>query len=117
MIKSITILLLIAALFDVAVQPKLIQPHHITDHPIETTPLCKPHRDPKEREEGIVERFESFVHGHEICNAYSEMNDPELQRTLLEKQAIRLIMDSSTVEDIEPEVKQEPEKKEPDKKK
>lgn len=81
--------LLIAALFAVYVEPHLIQPHHIIDHPIETTPLCKLHRDPQERAHGIVERFESFVLGQEICNAYSELNDPELQRQLLEQQASR----------------------------
>lgn len=81
--------LLIAALFEVKVEPHLIQPHHIYDHPIETTPLCKPHRNPKLREEGMVERFESFILTQEICNAYSELNDPEIQRSLLEKQSER----------------------------
>lgn len=81
--------LLIAALFEVVVEPHLIQPHHIYDHPIETTPLCKPHRDPKLRAEGLVERFESFILTQEICNAYSELNDPEIQRRLLEQQAKR----------------------------
>lgn len=81
--------LMIAALFEIFVEPHLIQPHHITDHPIETTPLCKPHRDPNKRQEGLVERFESFILNHEICNAYSELNDPEMQRRLLEEQAKR----------------------------
>ncbi len=81
--------LLIAAMFEVFAEPYLIQPHHIIDHPIETTPLCKPHRNPKDREEGIVERFESFILGNEISNAYTELNDPELQRDLLEHQAER----------------------------
>lgn len=81
--------LLIAALFEVLAEPHLIQPHHIIDHPIETTPLCKPHRDPVAREQGLVERFESFINGQEICNAYSELNDPEMQRDLLEQQALR----------------------------
>jgi lysyl-tRNA synthetase class 2 len=81
--------LLIAALFEVMVEPHLIQPHHIYDHPIETTPLCKSHRDPKLRAEGLVERFESFILSQEICNAYSELNDPEIQRRLLEQQAQR----------------------------
>lgn len=81
--------LLIAALFAVKVEHHLIQPHHIIDHPIETTPLCKPHRNPKECQAGIVERFESFILGQEICNSYSELNDPELQRQLLENQALR----------------------------
>ncbi len=81
--------LLIAALFEIKAEPHLIQPHHIINHPIETTPLCKLHRDPKERAEGIVERFESFILSQEMCNAYSELNDPELQRKLLEFQAER----------------------------
>lgn len=79
--------LLISALFEERVEHLLLDPHHITDHPIETTPLCKLHRDPMERKKGIVERFESFIMGQEICNAYSELNDPEEQRELLVKQA------------------------------
>lgn len=79
--------LLTATLFEAFVEEKLIQPHHIIDHPIETTPLCKPHRDPLLRKNGIIERFESFILGKEICNAYSELNDPLLQRSLLEEQA------------------------------
>lgn len=78
---------LIAMLFGELAEPHLIQPHHIIDHPIETTPLCKLHRDPKLREEGIVERFESFIMGREMCNSYTELNDPELQRQLLVEQA------------------------------
>ncbi|MCP5469392.1 MAG: lysine--tRNA ligase [Chlamydiales bacterium] len=78
---------LIALLFDELVSDNLMQPHHITDHPIETTPLCKPHRDP--RQEGIVERFESFFLGRELCNAYTELNDPQIQRALLEEQAVK----------------------------
>lgn len=81
--------LLIAAMFEVYAEEHLIQPHHIIDHPIDTTPLCKPHRNAKERAEGLVERFESFILGHEICNAYTELNDPEIQRQLLVKQAKR----------------------------
>ncbi len=79
--------LLIASLFDKKVSDYLLQPTHITDHPIETTPLCKPHRNAKDREEGLVERFESFLLGKELCNAYSELNDPQIQRVLLEEQA------------------------------
>lgn len=78
---------LIAALFEALVEDKLIQPHHIIDHPIETTPLCKLHRDPALAKMGIVERFESFILGGEYCNSYSELNDPILQRELLEEQA------------------------------
>jgi lysyl-tRNA synthetase, class II len=81
--------LLIARLFEEFVENHLIQPHHIIDHPIETTPLCKLHRDPEKKKEGLVERFESFILGKEMINAYSELNDPELQRTLLEKQSLQ----------------------------
>ena len=79
--------LLVAMLFEEFAESHLIQPHHIIDHPIETTPLCKLHRDPELRKEGYVERFESFILGREMCNSYSELNDPELQRDLLLKQA------------------------------
>lgn len=72
--------LLINTLFEEIVQPHLIQPTHILDHPVETTPLCKWHRDPQAREKGLVERFESFVVGQELCNAYSELNDPQVQK-------------------------------------
>lgn len=78
---------LISFLFEEYVESKLIQPHHITDHPIETTPLCKLHRDPIARAAGLVERFETFIGGEEFCNSYSELNDPELQRKLLEMQS------------------------------
>lgn len=88
-LKKCTRGLLIAHLFETFVEEKLIQPHHIIDHPIETTPLCKPHRNPADRAAGLIERFESFALGQEICNAYSELNDPELQRKLLEEQASR----------------------------
>lgn len=76
----------IAELFKVC-EPHLIQPVFITDHPIETTPLCKPLRDGNKT---LVERFEPFINGNEIGNAYSELNDPVLQRELLEEQAKQL---------------------------
>lgn len=87
---------MMAKLFEQEVEHHLIEPHHITDHPIETTPLCKLHRNPQEKEAGIVERFESFILGMEFCNAYSELNDPVLQRKLLEEQAKK--RDSGDVE-------------------
>lgn len=88
-LKTLSRGLLIAALFEVKAEHHLVQPHHIIDHPIETTPLCKLHRDPEHAKHGIVERFESFIMGQEICNAYSELNDPIQQRKLLEAQAQR----------------------------
>jgi len=73
-------------IFEEMVEEHLIQPVHITDHPKESTPLCKTHRqDPR-----LIERFESFCMGMELSNAYSELNDPVLQRTLLEEQANQL---------------------------
>lgn len=86
-IKNASRGLLISKLFEAYVEKHLIQPHHIIDHPIETTPLCKLHRDPQLRKERFVERFESFILGGEFCNSYTELNDPELQRKLLEEQA------------------------------
>ena len=90
-LKEATRGLLVAHLFETKVEHLLIQPHHITDHPIETTPLCRPHRDPIQKQQGLIERFESFVLGGEVCNAYTELNDPELQKALLEQQAERLL--------------------------
>lgn len=88
-LKKLSRGLMIAALFEVFAEPHLIQPHHVIDHPHETTVLCKLHRDPEKKNEGLIERFESFILGQEICNAYTELNDPTLQRELLEGQAKR----------------------------
>lgn len=74
--------LAIEAIFEALVEDKLIQPTFITDHPRETSPLCKPKRENPE----LIERFEPYCMGWELGNAYSELNDPELQRKLLEEQ-------------------------------
>jgi lysyl-tRNA synthetase class 2 len=80
---------LLQALFEELVEDKLIQPTFITHHPIESTPLCKPCRE-HHLKEHYIERFEPFIAGMEIANAYSELNDPVLQRKLLEEQAKQL---------------------------
>lgn len=74
---------LITEIFEQVVQDKLIQPTIITHHPLESTPLCKPCRYHPEL---FVERFEPFIAGLEIGNAYSELNDPILQKKFLEEQ-------------------------------
>ncbi len=63
---------LIDAIFGQYCEEELIQPTFICDYPIEMSPLCKRHRDNQE----LTERFELFVNGKELCNAYSELNDP-----------------------------------------
>jgi lysyl-tRNA synthetase class 2 len=64
------------------VEPKLIQPTFLTDYPKEISPLAKS----KPGEDGIVERFEFFIAGFEMGNAYSELNDPLDQRERFETQ-------------------------------
>ena len=63
---------LIDAIFGQYCEADLIQPTFICDYPIEMSPLCKRHRENSE----LTERFELFVAGKELCNAYSELNDP-----------------------------------------
>jgi lysyl-tRNA synthetase, class II len=74
----------VQSLFEYFCEDKLEQPTFIIDHPLETTPLCKVHREDKLCR--IIERFEPFCAGTELGNAYSELNDPTLQKKLLEEQ-------------------------------
>lgn len=71
----------IATLFEI-VEPKLIQPTFVTDFPKETTSLCKQKADNPD----IIERFEPYINGWEVGNAYSELNDPQIQKEFFAEQ-------------------------------
>jgi lysyl-tRNA synthetase class 2 len=63
---------IIDAIFGEKAEPRMIQPTFVMDYPVEMSPLCKKHRHNPE----LTERFELIVNGQELCNAYSELNDP-----------------------------------------
>jgi lysyl-tRNA synthetase, class II len=75
----------IVELFEHFCEPQLIQPTFIKDFPKESTPLCKIHRNNPD----LVEQFEPYINGWEVGNAYTELNNPVLQRTFLEEQVER----------------------------
>lgn len=77
---------LVAAIFEHFCEKNLIQPTFVIDHPKELTPLCKAHKT----DSRLIERFEPFCLGTELANAYSELNDPILQKQLLEEQQAML---------------------------
>ena len=74
---------LLDAIFSELVEPDLVQPVFVTDYPLELSPLAKIHRS----ETGLVERFEPYIAGFEVGNAFSELNDPLDQRARFEAQA------------------------------
>lgn len=73
---------IIDEIFGEKCEPFLIQPTFITDYPVEMSPLAKKHRS----KPGLVERFEAVCNGKEICNSFSELNDPIDQRQRFESQ-------------------------------
>jgi len=73
---------IIDEIFGEKCEPNIIQPTFITDYPIEMSPLAKKHRS----KPGLVERFEAICNSKEICNAFSELNDPIDQRNRFEDQ-------------------------------
>lgn len=77
----------LVAAFEERVEPKLVAPTIVFDHPLETSPLARAHRDLP----GVAERFEAFVGGRELANAYSELNDPTDQRGRMEAAAARSV--------------------------
>lgn len=72
----------ILELFEELCEDDLIQPVHIIDHPKESCPLSKPHRENSD----LIERVEPFINGWEVGNCYSELIDPQLQKKWFKKQ-------------------------------
>jgi lysyl-tRNA synthetase class 2 len=88
---------IIDEIFSEKVEPNLIQPTFVTDYPVEMSPLAKRHRS----EPGLVERFEVICNGQELCNAFSELNDPLDQRARFEEQMRRRLAGEEEIQPID----------------
>jgi lysyl-tRNA synthetase, class II len=82
-IKDCTKADVLNSLFEEYAEEHMMQPTFICDYPVEISPLTKKKRGNPE----YTERFEGFIYGREVCNAYSELNDPIVQRDRFEQQA------------------------------
>lgn len=80
--EPLTTVRLLDKLVGEVIEPLLVNPGFITDHPQITSPLAKWHRS----EPGLTERFELFIAGRELCNAYTELNSPFIQRKMFQSE-------------------------------
>jgi lysyl-tRNA synthetase class 2 len=83
-------------LFDLLVEPKLIQPTFVSHYPIDVSPLARENQENPQ----FTDRFELFIGGREIANAFSELNDPRKQRQRFQRQ----IADRGDDDEVPPEL-------------
>ena len=95
--KKLTKSQILEHLIDKKVVPFLIQPTILYDYPYETAPLAKK----KKEDSSLVERFELFIAGWELANAYSELNDPQEQKERLKEFSDERFIDQDFLESLE----------------